>query len=199
MRDYRKRLDELKSKNPFHQQFVVPTETDTTGTGGTTTGTGATAGTTSATTGTSVGATRSPPQRASDHQHVLVGVGLGFHLRQPQARRRRGGPQLFTRRVDVMVGVQGDLKRRNNVKPMTILPNLATPVVAFLGTDEAGKRAAFVVSSDATPVDGDGACVPTPANCLYITLQKGESVTLDYGPDGHTYELKLVSIRDVKL
>ncbi len=106
--------------------------------------------------------------------------------------------RLFVRRVDVLVGIQGDLKSRKGVEPMTVLPNDATPVLAFLGTDEAGKRAAFVLSSDVSSVGGDGTCVPSP-NCLFITLEKGESATLDYDPNGQTYELKLQAIRNVKL
>ena len=89
---------------------------------------------------------------------------------------------LVTRRVDLTIGLQGDPKLRENVKPMTILPDPATPVVAYLGTDEKGKRAAFVLSKDATMVAGDGACVPTPENCLYITLEKNETATLSLRP-----------------
>ena len=106
---------------------------------------------------------------------------------------------LFTRRVDVLIGLQGDPKLRENVKPMTVLPDPATSVVAFLGTDEKGKRAAFVVAKAATVIAGDGACVPTPENCLYITLQKGETATLDFGADGQTFDLRLLEIRDVEL
>ena len=32
-------------------------------------------------------------------------------------------------------------------------------------------------------VAGDGACVPTPENCLYITLEKNETATSTYGLD----------------
>ena len=92
-----------------------------------------------------------------------------------------------------------EFKLRENVKPMTILPDATTPVVAYLGTDEKGKRAALVIARDATMVDGSGACVPSPENCLYITLQKGETATLSFGPDGQTYELRLLAIRDVEL
>ncbi len=106
---------------------------------------------------------------------------------------------LVTRRVDLTIGLQGDPQLRENVKPMTILPDAATPVVAYLGTDEKGKRASFVVARDATMVAGNGACVPAPENCLYITLQKNETATLSFGPDGQTYDLRLLAIRNVEL
>ena len=55
------------------------------------------------------------------------------------------------------------------------------------------------VAKDATLSGGTAACVPAPENCLYITLEKGETATLDFGPDGQTYELRLLEIRDVEL
>ena len=45
-------------------------------------------------------------------------------------------------------------------------------------------------------IGGDGACVPSPESCLFITLEKGETATLTFGgEDGQTYELKLLQIR----
>jgi hypothetical protein len=192
VRDYRERLEDLKSKNPFSQQFSSDGGVlgDGTGLGG-----ASAAGIPSASTAPGSDAAPVDPGVSSDvptlpSTDTTSGDTANGDIEVVQ--------QLYTHRVDVMVGVQGDLKKRKGVKPMTILPNDATPVLAFLGTDEAGKRAAFVVSSDVTSVGGDGACVPSP-NCLYITLEKDEVATLDYAPDGQTYELRLRAIRNVKL
>ncbi|MGZ8666633.1 MAG: hypothetical protein ACXWZM_05935 [Solirubrobacterales bacterium] len=185
VRDYRVRLEDLKSKNPFKQQFQT---SDTTAAGGTGTDPGSTTGLPGGT-----GATL-----PSDPAAPTGGLP-GASGDEPSQNDVDVVTQLYTRRIDVAVGVQGDLHSRKNVKPMTILPSNANPVLAFLGTDEAGKRAAFVVSSDVTSVGGDGACVPSLANCLYITLEKGESATFDYAPDGQTYELRLKAIRNVRL
>jgi hypothetical protein len=125
--------------------------------------------------------------------------GNGNGGNQPSSNDVEVVNHLFTRRVDLMIGLQGDPKLHENVKPMTILPDNSTAVVAFLGTDEKGKRAAFVVSKDATMVAGDGACVPSPEACLYITLEKNETATLDFGPDGQTFDLRLLEIRDHQL
>ena len=120
------------------------------------------------------------------------GNGNGNGGNQPSSQDVEVVNHLVTRRVDVMIGLQGDPKLRENVKPMTILPDAEAPVVAYLGTDEKGKRAAFVVAKDATLAGGTAACVPAPENCLYITLQKGETATLDFGTDGQTYDLRLL-------
>ena len=199
VRDYRERLDDLKSKNPFTQQFLATADAPADGTGGdapldgglpvlpTDDAGGISNGaitpepiTPPPTTGTTDDTSGDDTSGNTDHGDVEV------------------VNQLFVRRVDLMVGVQGDLKRRNGVQPMTILPNQSTPVAAFLGADEAGKRAAFVVSSDVTDVGGDAACVPE-SSCMFIVLEKGESATFDYGPDGQTYEIDLLAIRNVKL
>lgn len=205
VRDYRKRLADLKTKNPFDQQFAVDdTATGSGGGSGSSTGAGTSSTGVSSVSSTtpSTGAT-TPPTTATTTPSGTPSTGTpggsAGSSNNPSRRDVRVVHELFTRHINVMVGVQGDTKLHQDVKPMTILPDAQTPVLAFLGTDEGGKRAAFVVSSDVTAVGGDGACVPDPTNCLYITLQKGEKAMLDYAPDGQTYELKLLAIRDVKL
>ncbi len=192
VRDYRKRLEALKSKNPFDQQFVIPpqalTDPSATGTVPTDTSGGLPPSATNA--GGAVGTTSLPDPPAGGTTDNTSGDSDDGDTEVVT--------ELYVRRVDVMVGIQGDLERRNSVKPMTVLPSNNEPVLAYLGTDEKGKRAAFVVSSDVSSVGGDGACVPSPG-CLFITLEKGETATLDYQPNGQTYELQLRGIRNVKV
>ena len=191
VRDYTKRLEQLKSKNPFDQQFPAPTDT----LDGAGAESGTSTGTTAETGGPSLGVTADTTSPAPD----TGGGGATDNTNgDPDDGDVEVVDRLFVRRVDVLVGIQGDLRSRKGIEPMTVLPNDATPVLAFLGTDEAGKQAAFVLSSDVSSVGGDGTCVPSP-NCLFITLEKGESVTLAYDPNGQTYELKLQAIRNVKL
>ena len=218
VRNYRKRLAKLKSKNPFKPVFALPKKTsnDATSTSGSTDSTStdgasptapsSSTGTTPATTGTPTDTTvpadttGAPPSDTGGTTDGQSGGNGGHHgQNQPSNQDVEVVDHLVTRRVDLTIGLQGDPKLLENVKPMTILPDAQTPVVAYLGTDEKGKRAAFVVARDATMVDGTGACVPSPEDCLYITLQKGETSTLSFGPDGQTYELRLLAIRDVEL
>jgi hypothetical protein len=217
VRNYRKRLAKLKSKNPFKPVFALPKKngneatstsgsTDPTSTGGATTTTPSSSVVTP-TTGTPDDTTVPTDTTGSDTGTDTGGTtdgqsgGNGNHhgQNQPSNQDVEVVDHLVTRRVDLTIGLQGDPKLLENVKPMTILPDAQTPVVAYLGTDEKGKRASFVVARDATMVDGTGACVPSPEDCLYITLEKGETATLSFGPDGQTYELRLLAIRDVEL
>jgi hypothetical protein len=95
----------------------------------------------------------------------------------------------------------GTLKTLKAVQPMTILPNKSTPVLAFLGTDETGKNAAFVLSARSIATGGTASCVPAPDNCIYVTMRAGQTLTVDYTPDSQTtpvsYQLNLTKIRDI--
>ncbi len=204
VRNYRKRLAALKSNNPFKLQFEPLPSPDEDAAGE-----GAIEPPAESST-PSNGVDGPEPSTGTPEEETIVddtvveedeggNGGNGNGGNEPSDDDVEVVSELFTRRVDVMMGIQGDPKLHENVKPMTILPNEETPVVAFLGTDEAGERAAFVVAKDATLSGGTAACVPAPENCLYITLERAETATLDFGPDGQTYELRLLEIRDVEL
>ncbi len=227
VRNYKKRLAALKSTNPFKPalQGGDASSGDGSGSSSSSSSSSSTSGTTAAA-GGGTGTIDYPTETGTpDDLSINDGTqnttvdettvdenggsgngnggngngGNGNGGNQPSTQDVEVVNHLVTRRVDVMIGLQGNPKLRENVKPMTILPNAEAPVVAYLGTDEKGKRAAFVVAKDATLGGGTAACVPAPENCLYITLQKGETATLDFGTDGQTYDLRLLQIRDVEL
>ena len=222
VRNYKKRLAALKSTNPFKPAFQggdsssggdgsgggssSPTSATTAAAGGgtgtidypTETGTPNDLSINDGTQNTTVDET-TVDDTTVDETGGNGNGGNGNGGNQPSSQDVEVVNHLVTRRVDVMIGLQGNPKLHENVKPMTILPDAEAPVVAYLGTDEKGKRAAFVVAKGATLAGGTAACVPAPENCLYITLQKGETATLDFGTDGQTYDLRLLQIRDVEL
>ncbi|CAN5530333.1 hypothetical protein BH10ACT11_BH10ACT11_02700 [soil metagenome] len=204
VRDYRKRLDELKSKNPFKQQLTASAggDTGTTGTSGATGASGATdpgttdPGTTTPTSPVTPPVTGTTGPTGPDNGNGGNGTH-GGNANNPDGPDVKVVNHLYTRRVDLLIGPEGNPKLKENVQPMTTLPDNANPLAAYLGTDEKGKRAAFVISKDVTLIGGDGACVPSPESCLFITLEKGETSTLTVGDpdtDGQTYELRLVNI-----
>ena len=223
VRNYKKRLAALKSTNPFKPAFQGGDSSS----GGDGSGGGSSASTsgTTAAAGGGTGTIDYPTETGTpDDLSINDGTqnttvddsttagetggngnggngngGNGNGGNQPSSQDVEVVNHLVTRRVDVMIGLQANPKLHENVKPMTILPDAEAPVVAYLGTDEKGKRAAFVVAKGATLAGGTAACVPAPENCLYITLQKGETATLDFGTDGQTYDLRLLQIRDVEL
>jgi hypothetical protein len=106
--------------------------------------------------------------------------------------------ELVQRRIDVKVGPQDAMVEKTSVKQLAFLPNSTKPLVAYLGANEAGTKAFFLVSSDVASASGDGVCLTTTPVCQYFTLKPGEVETFDYTPDpGTPYKLRLKSINDV--
>jgi hypothetical protein len=99
--------------------------------------------------------------------------------------------------VSVKVGEPNHLKQRPQVQRLALLPTEGKPVVAFLGANEDGSEAVFLVSSDVDAVDGDGRCVPSRSECQYIVMKPGDKANFHYAPNGKRYNLVLVDIHPV--
>lgn len=185
VRDYRERLDQLKSKNPFGDLdvtepaassdpadiIVSPSDTPTT-----------TAPTTSP----------SPPTPAD------VPDSSGGSTEPPPVDDGDSGDQhlVLAPRIDVRTGAKGKPRKRiDDVEPGELLPNRRkAPVVMFLG---AGKKYAhFAVSGGVTQTEGDGRCRPRPRQCEFLRLAEGERRTFVYGPDSKRFSLKVINIRE---
>jgi len=184
IRDYRKRLEALKSANPFDQQFKPPTVSDGALSDAASL---ASAPTATADAAAGEGATESGGAQASPQD-----TGSSAPPPEPEVR-------FLTRRVDVKVGPVGSLERRENVRTLKVLPSKQKPVLSYLGTNEAGNQAVFLVSRDVTAVDTDARCMPSSADCEFLVLEEGEDARLDYEPDGITYRLRLLGIESVAL
>lgn len=194
--NYRKRLEQFKSKDPFREHFALPKVTSklqqstlteplsSASTASTSSGSGSTSTST---------ATGSPSVSST----VPASTTPSSPSSEPAHQAPRQITKLVQRRIDVKVGPEGSLVKKRGVKQFTMLPNSATPVVAFLGTSENGKRAFFLVSTDVTSVSGDGVCLSSSSTCQYMSLHAGEQESFEYAPDSLTYKLKLLEIRDV--
>ncbi len=195
--NYRKRLEQIKSKNPFRMHFTSLPKSAKLGT--------ISSGATSSTT-TTIAGTGSSPESPSVASSVPATGGSttptgsttpSSPSSEPPSETPKPTTEVIQRRIDVKVGPQGDLQKRTGVKQLTMLPSSSTPVIAFLGTNEGGNRASFLVSTDVTAVIGDGACLTTTPSCQFLTLKEGQVESFDYAPDTLTYRLKLLAIKDV--
>ncbi|TMK75037.1 MAG: hypothetical protein E6G49_02385 [Actinobacteria bacterium] len=189
--DYKKRLNRLKTKNPFHQQYTAPppdaqAQASASAALPSTSGSSApppTGGTSAAppasTAPPSVSASPPTPSTTTSSQPTKP----TFHL--------------YTFRVSVKVGEANDLKDRNQVSSLALLPSKHKPILSFLEAN--GKQALFLVSTDVNSVSGDGRCVPRPKDCQYIIMRPGDKAHFDYAPDGKRYNLVLVNIHAVEI
>jgi hypothetical protein len=89
-----------------------------------------------------------------------------------------------------------DQTKQETVSPAEFMPSENNPVLLFLGADESGKNALFLVSSEATS-RGDGSCVPSESNCQIVKLGKGDVQFFEVALSAETvitYELELTDI-----
>jgi hypothetical protein len=198
LRNSKERLDALKAKNPFEQQFPTAglgetevqsltesTETTTAGSGG---GGELPSGTASVDTGsTGVAVTDSPSGGSGASSGEVADV-------ETETKTK-----FFSFRVDLRYGVEGDVKEVRNVK----LLDLLSPVGVFLGVSENAKKSLFFLSSDVVSVSGDGQCAPAPTDCQFLSLAEGDAQQVTYQPpDGApptTYTLELLDIKVVQV
>jgi len=82
---------------------------------------------------------------------------------------------------------------------MTALPSEDEPALVFMGLEDKGKTAVFMLAGEVTP-QGDGECLPTPEDCQTLKLRVGETEFFDVIPpdtDSEVpvqYQLDLVKI-----
>jgi hypothetical protein len=182
--DYRKRLEEFKSKDPFRSRFASeptaePSAAAADDLAADATGTADTA--TTASTSTSTSATTSTPSSG--------GSSGSSHAPQPS------DPVLLAFRVDVAIGPPGDVTRRKNVELGKFLPGEGKPMVTFAGATEDLKHALFLITDTVSSVTGDGRCVPGRNDCQLLRLAIDDEARLAYAPEGdRTYKLKLLGI-----
>jgi hypothetical protein len=174
VRNFKKRLRDLSSKDPFKQQYANPETTTSTDAqqvaqalgGGTDQSTGSTG---------SGGGTTTVTHGKTTH-HVSY----------------------FWWEADVQVGESGtELQPFNKVQPFTFLPSTDHPVLTYLGTVGGGNQALFLVSKDVTSVGGEGTCFPTADACQLLGLDAGKGADLLYSPDGKIYHVQVQQIRRV--
>jgi hypothetical protein len=201
VRDYRKRLDQLKETNPFEQKFALPTPESVAlqGDDGSTAaptaaaGTGDSSGLDPAVTDTTVTDTvASAPSSVTtdttvtepDGEQVDTSVATEPEQPKPEAR-------FYAGRIDVTVGELGDAKRVDGVRYLDLLPSRSQPVAAFLGLANGGEGAVFSVAREVVETDGDGSCAPKqPAPCQFLSMEVGDKRTFRYA-DGTTFRLTL--------
>lgn len=169
VREYKKRLGALAEKDPFVQQYPVPTAPAAESAGAPVPGGGTVDGG-----GTSSGAP----------QNVVV--------QKPSGKVRM---RYFFYETDVMVGdASAPLQSRRRIDRFTPLPGPEAPVVVFLGTQNGGKKAIFLVSDNVTPLTGGGQCTPSPEACQLLALGENQTHDLVYALDGKTYRIKVTRI-----
>ncbi len=188
VRDYRERLDQLKSKNPFADDFSFPDEGQaTTDPVAVDSGPGSTGPTTTdvpSTPPTDTGSTTTTPP---------ADVGSDGGTGDSDDRELL----LIEPRIDVRGGPVGERKRIKDVAPGDLVPSSRhAPIAMFVAASANLADVTFVVSQDVTETDGDGKCRPRANHCEFLTLREDEKRYFTFGPDARRYSLKITDIRE---
>ena len=187
VRDYRERLDELKSKNPFADDFSFPDEGEaTTDPVAVDSGPGSTGPTTTdvpSTPATDTGGTTTPPADVDSDGGTGDTDERELLLIEP--------------RIDVRGGPVGERKRIKDVAPGDLVPSSRhAPIAMFVAASPNLEDVTFVVSQDVTETDGDGKCRPRANHCEFLTMREDEKRYFTFGPDAKRYSLKITDIRE---
>ncbi len=202
IRNYRERLEELKSKNPFDQQYqntLAPGEDGSSEVTGSDLPPvpGSTAGAPSD--GSSGGSTSVPPTDTTIDTTIDTGPPDTVPSDGTEVET---SVRFYADRVDVKVGPLGHTKKLRDVRHLDFLPDDRTPIVAFLGLAGGPDHAMFSVNPAVIETGGEGSCAPKGKDgCQYLTLGIGEERYFKYGfgDDAETYRLKLLDTDIVRI
>ncbi len=189
LRSYRKRLDELNSKDPFKQQFAGSQ------------GDGAALGDALATTvgAASLGAPVDSGGTGGADVETIEDAPVDSGSKTKAKGKSKGKSEVRYQyyEVDVAVGdATAPLVRRNRVAPFTYLPSSDLPVLVYVGYSPGGERAFFVVSSEVQQVLGPAVCMPSNTDCGLLSLRAGEAEDLVHA-NGVTYRVHVPRIKRV--
>jgi hypothetical protein len=195
IRNYRKRLEQLKKTNPFEQRYAekatpeAALESVVPDLG-------------SADTGGAGGAPAAPSPSVSDSSPSMGSSGTGSSaVDTPDtdptvtpATPDQPKPEIrfYAGRVDISFGPLGkEAKQYDDVRELDLIPGDKNPLAAFVGLAGDGEQAVFTISPSIVNTSGDGSCAPKkPDPCQYLRLAKGETRFLKT-EGGKSYKLRL--------
>jgi hypothetical protein len=178
VRNFKQRLRDLSSKDPFKQQYGAAA---------------ATAPALDQGASTSVSSSGSSTTLGSSGTGSTGGNGSGKSKGKTKVKTET---QTYVYETDVMVGESGGaLTRLNHIPQFQYLPTPDKPVLVYLGTTSGGTQAIFLVSTDVSSVGGQGTCFPTADKCQLLGLNPGQSADVAYAPDGKTYHVQVAQIK----
>jgi hypothetical protein len=185
VRDYKRRLDGLSSKDPFVQQFAAPAASaldavDTSGGGG----------------GEDSGGL--PDLGGSTPDTGDTGGGGGGGGGKGKKKKGKTKTRYIHYEADVTAGEAGGAQTPFvDINQYTYLPSESVPVLVFLGITDGGSQAIFLVNKDVSGVGGSGVCFPSAESCQLLGLASGAAADLIYAPDGKTYSVQVQRIKRI--
>jgi hypothetical protein len=100
--------------------------------------------------------------------------------------------------VDLTIRGPKGVRRYRNLPKLSLLPAQDNPLLVFLGVEDAGTKAVFLVDAKLKSVEGEGTCAPSTAQCATLTLAPGEEHVLA-NQEGQTWTIRIVEVRETSV
>lgn len=200
LRDYRKRLRDDSSTDPFVQRYTGPVlKGAKLGGGGESTS--STTSTSTSTSTTEVTKTESPNGSTTTH------VTTETNGEPTPGGAGSGNLQLFSFAIDVKI-VRTQTKAdgskqtddpviRHRVIPPAPLPGEKTQVVTYMGISPKTRQPLLLISDAVTSVFGEASCLSGASTCQLIEVEPGMPMTFVYGPDSVRYKFTVLKVEPV--
>jgi hypothetical protein len=179
IRNYKSRLNDLSTKDPFRLQFIH-----------------------SAAAASKLNSTVSPTQvdgtsSTDTTSNTTINGGSGGKGGSGGSGGKKHKKSVtVTYQTNVLAGeVDSQLTPFPNIAEMTTLPSPDKSVLVYFGLSSDHSHALFLVSNKVVALSGPGVCVPAPDDCALLSLAVGQSEDLQYAPDGKTYRVVVAEIK----
>lgn len=200
LRDYRRRLGDRSSTDPFRAQASSATATEATA---------SSSAESSPSTSSTPSLESSTPEPSSTPPVESTG---STPSPGPQTQEPAGKDDLtyFSYAIDVRVTSGGSPDEpvakpkenssdtRRNLPELTMLPSRETPAFTYMGATKDGKKALFMISSNVQSIFGDGVCALGSKTCELLAVEPGLPQTVVYGPQARTFKIELLKIHLVQ-
>lgn len=118
-------------------------------------------------------------------------------VRPPSRRGEPGKPRRLTYAVDLAIRGPKGVRRYRGLPKLSLLPSQDNPLFVFLGVEDAGTKAVFLVDAKLKSVgDSEGTCTPSPDQCATLALAPGELHTLA-NDSGQRWTIQVSEVRQI--
>lgn len=191
-------LGEFESKNPFKPIEQVSSGGASSGgdAGGSTLATGDGTGVGTGGTGTSeTGRTGSGDQQTSTPQTQTPQTPSPTPAPKQEAPKTE---KKLTYALDLSIRGPKGVRSYRGLPKLSLLPAADNPLLVFLGIEDAGTKAVFLVDAKLRTQSGEGVCTPSPEQCATLALAPGEEHVL-VNDQGQTWTLRIVEVRETSV
>lgn len=112
----------------------------------------------------------------------------------PTKPKSKPKPQQLTYALDLTVTTPKGRHRHLSVARLRMFPSESDPLFIYLGVDDTGNKAVFLVDSSLTFTGGEGTCRPSKTSCATVSVEPGEIATFQ-NDQSEKYQLQIDQIR----